>query len=591
MNVRANILLVDDKPERLLSYEAILAGLDQNLVRAGSGEEALRLLMENDFAAILLDVNMPGMDGFETAALIRDHPRFETTPIIFVTGVHVTDLDRIRGYRMGAVDYVYIPVVPEILRGKVQVLVQLYLQRQELATLNRELAAANAGLAEAHRALELENRSEQQRLNRNLEQANLALAEANERLIAEIAERKRAEELLQEEARRKDEFIAILAHELRNPLAAVRTGVQVLAEPAVDQAQVDWVHGMLERQVQHLICLIDDLLDVSRVTHGRIKLQRTEVALDDVVEHAMQPLRSRIAEAGVSVQVAIEDRLCVDGDPVRLAQVLDNLLSNAVKHTPAGGTIRLSVAAETRAAGDGDWVRIEVTDTGEGIAADMLERVFQMFVQAHGGRSAATHQGLGIGLALVRGIVAMHGGTVAAASDGPGRGATFTVRLPVAQAGTQPKGPQSNGGGTQPLDALRILIIDDNVDSSKGMAICLESAGHEVFMAHDGETGLAAASEIQPDVVLLDIGLPDVDGYQVAARLRTREPLRATPLIAISGFGADSDRRRALEIGFTGYLVKPVSFEALEAMLSEQLAARVTGPPPGRSVALQNSSS
>jgi signal transduction histidine kinase len=573
MNPMANILLVDDKPERLLSYEAILAGLGQNLVRAGSGEEALRRLMEMDFAAILLDVNMPGMDGFETAALIRAHPRFEKTPIIFVTGVHVTDLDRLKGYQMGAVDYVYIPVVPEILRGKVQVLVQLHLQRQELAALNAELAAANAELADAHRALEAENQREQERLNRNLEQTNLALAEANERLIDEIAERRKAERLLQAEARRKDEFIAILAHELRNPLAAVRTGVQVLAEPSVGGEQVEWVHGMLERQVQHLICLIDDLLDVSRVTHGRIQLQRTEVELGELVDHVLEPLRPRVEEAELALEVQVEMPLHVDGDPVRLAQVLDNLLTNAVKHTPPGGSVRINVAAES---GDGaEWVRIDVADSGIGIPEDMLERVFQMFVQAHEMPGANKSQGLGIGLALVRGLVQMHGGQVMASSAGTDLGTTFTVRLPRLSTTGRAVAPSIDGASAQGLaNGLRILIIDDNVDSSKGMAICLERSGHEVHMAHDGDAGIAAAAELEPDVVLLDIGLPDLDGYQVARQLRAHASLRETPLIAISGFGADSDRRKALESGFNGYLVKPVSFDALEAMLAKHVVVR-----------------
>jgi signal transduction histidine kinase len=574
MAEKANILLVDDKPERLLSYEVVLESLGQNLVCAHSGNDALQRLMENEYAAILLDVNMPDMNGFETAALIREHPRFENTPIIFVTGVHVTDLDQLKGYQMGAVDYVYIPVVPEILRGKVQVLVQLYLQRRELAALNSELTGANEELAEAHRALQAENLKEKECLNRNLEQANVALAEANDQLMAEIAERKKAEELLHEEARRKDEFIAILAHELRNPLAAIHAGVQVLGEPSAPRDQVEWVHAMLERQVKHLICLIDDLLDVSRVTHGRIQLQRKPVELAELVQYAVETVRPVASEQRLTLEMEVEPALYVDGDPVRLAQVLDNLLSNAVKHTAPGGAIQVRVQAEQAGVGDrSSAVCIQVKDTGIGIPADMLERVFDLFVQAES-HANGKHPGLGIGLALVRGLVDLHGGTVHATSEGANQGTEFTVRLPLISTATS-RSPVPAEPDAKLTETLRILIIDDNVDSSKGLAICLEGSGHEVCMAHDGDTGVCAACEFHPDVVLLDIGLPDVDGYQVAEQLRQHKELAAVPLIAITGFGAESDRLKARKAGFSGYLVKPVNYEALEAMLFEQLAAQV----------------
>jgi signal transduction histidine kinase len=564
---RANILLVDDKPERLLSYEAILARLDQNLVRASSGEEALARLMESDFAAILLDVNMPGMDGFETASLIRGHPRFEHTPIIFVTGVHLTDLDRLRAYRMGAVDYVFIPVVPEILRGKVQVLVQLHLQQHELSVLNADLAAANAKLAAAHHALEVENRDEQARLNRNLEQSNFALAEANARLMAEVAERTKAERLLHAEARRKDEFIAILAHELRNPLAAIRTGVQVLGNEAVDAAREEWVRGMLMRQVDHLVCLVDDLLDVSRMTHGRIELQCKPLDLHDIVHHVVSSLQTKVDEAGLTLSVETQRSLVVHGDAVRLFQVLDNLISNAVRHTPVGGEIRVRTHASECGGDEPGWVRVEVADTGVGIAEDMLERVFEIFVQAQSNFGARSKGGLGIGLALVRGLVELHGGTVRAASAGPNCGATFTVRLPLAKSIVMPSTDRAPTP-VVPATPLRILIIDDNQDSSQGLSICLQGAGHRVSLAASGAAGIALAVETEFDVILLDIGLPDMDGCEVAVRLRAHAPLRAIPLIAISGFGAAADRARAEAAGLNGYLVKPVSIEALQSALA-----------------------
>lgn len=246
MPEKANILLVDDQPERLLTYEVILESLDQNLVRALSGEEAFEKLHEREFAAVLLDVSMPGMNGFETAALVRSHPQFGQTPIIFVTGVHITDLDRLRGYEMGAADYVYVPVIPDVLRGKVQVLVQLYLQRRELAQLNERLASANDELAEAHARLQAENTRELQKLNRTLERANA-------QLISEVTERKHAESLLKEEARRKDEFISILGHELRNPLAAMQSGIELLCTATPSESKLPWARDLLQRDRKSVV--------------------------------------------------------------------------------------------------------------------------------------------------------------------------------------------------------------------------------------------------------------------------------------------------------------------------------------------------
>ncbi|HEX5420556.1 MAG TPA: response regulator, partial [Gammaproteobacteria bacterium] len=285
---RANILLVDDKPSRLLTYEAILESLGQNLVRAYSGEEALLKLLEMEFAAVLLDVNMPGMSGFETASLLREHPICGGTPIIFVTGVHITDLDRLKGYEMGAADYVYVPVVPEILRSKVQVLVQLYLQRRELAKLNDQLKTANAELEAAHTQLQAERTRELQQLNKTLELANA-------QLVSEVGERKRAEAALQEAARRKDEFISILAHELRNPLAAMQSGIEILHTGPLTDEKLEWARGLLHRQMQHLTRLIDDLLDVSRVTTGRVQLQREVLELQSVLRDTLDAVRPLIA--------------------------------------------------------------------------------------------------------------------------------------------------------------------------------------------------------------------------------------------------------------------------------------------------------
>src|SRR5262245_12807327 len=282
-NAKVNILLVDDQPARLMTYQAVLADLGQNLVLAYSGREALEKLMREEFALVLLDVSMPDMDGFEAAQLIHEHPRFERIPIIFVTGVHVSELDRLKGYKAGAVDYVSIPVVPEILRSKVAVLVELYCKRRELSELNRHLAETNAQLAEANTALQAEKNRELQALNETLQHTNADLERANLKLQSEVAERTRAEQALKDADRQKDEFLAMLAHELRNPLAPIRNAVSLMRMKAFSDPQLLMSRDVIDRQLSQLTRLVDDLLDVSRITRGKINLNPEVIALDDLI--------------------------------------------------------------------------------------------------------------------------------------------------------------------------------------------------------------------------------------------------------------------------------------------------------------------
>lgn len=565
MTDRANILLVDDKPERLLTYEVILESLNQNLVRAGSGEEAFEKLTTMEFAAILLDVSMPGMDGFETAALVRSQPSFGQTPIVFVTGVHITDLDRLRGYEMGAADYVYVPVVPEILRGKVQVLVQLYLQRRELARLNERLAATNGELARAHARLQAENTRELQKLNRTLEAAN-------SRLVSEVAERKRAEALLKEAARRKDEFISILGHELRNPLAAMQSGIELLQISPLPIAKVPWARDLLQRQLRHLKRLIDDLLDVSRITTGRVQLKREALNLKEVIEHSVDATRPLIDERKHSLEVELPpEPLWIDGDAVRLTQVFGNLLTNAAKYTSASGKITLTATSE---AGPPSIVTIRVKDSGSGIPENMLERIFDLFTQAEN-EDTRTQSGLGIGLALVRALAELHGGSVHAVSNGLQKGSEFVVKLPLLEGVTSPRPKAEAAAVSRQPATLRLLIVDDNVDLAKGLATYFtEKTGLEVQVAYSGENGLRLARLFRPDAILLDIGLPDIDGCEVARRLRKDSAFSKVPLIAISGFSTESDKARAKLAGFDRYFVKPVAFQMLHDVLAGHVATR-----------------
>src|SRR5690606_22608069 len=321
---------------------------------------------------------------------------------------------------------------------------------------------------------------------------------------------------------------------LRNPLAAMQSGVELLAHPELVERKLPWVSDLLRRQLKHLRRLIDDLLDVSRISNGRVQLKRETLELKRIIEHSFDAARPLIDDKGHSIEIEFPpEPLHLEGDAVRLAQVFGNLLTNAAKYTPPGGEIVLSAAVED----DGDFVAVRVRDNGEGIAEDMLDRVFELFTQAHT-ENSRTQTGLGIGLALVRGLVELHGGTVHAASDGPGRGAEFVVRLPLAAGpcaaktfGGAPGAPAAN----DPERRLRLLIIDDNEDLAAGLSSFLaETVGHDVRVAHSGAAGVEAACVFKPDVILLDIGLPDLDGYEVAVRLRREAGLEDAALIALT---------------------------------------------------------
>jgi signal transduction histidine kinase len=538
---KVNILLVDDQPARLLSYETILEDLGQNLIRARSGLEALEKLMKDEFAVVLLDVSMPGMDGFETASLIHEHPRFEKTPIIFVTGVHVTELDRLKGYKLGAVDYVYIPVVPEILRSKVAVLVELHLKRRELQVLNRTLEQANTTL--------------QAEKTRELEAMNRALKEAD---------------------RHKDEFLAVLAHELRNPLAPIRNAVEIMRRSPISDPQLTWSRDVIERQVKHLSRLVDDLLDVSRITRGNINLNRERLSVATIVARAIETVQPIVTEQRHELVVEMSSEgLEVEGDLTRLTQVLGNLLNNAAKYTDPGGRIVLTIREQ------GTELELRVRDTGIGIPPELLPRLFNLFTQVDG----TTHRaqgGLGIGLALVRQLVHMHGGTVAAHSAGPSNGSEFVVKLPLyVTAEQETTGGESMDGVSTHANGLakkgcRILLADDNRDALDSLATLLQCDGHEVYTAADGAEAFELASECRPDVMLLDIGMPKLDGYEVARRIREQPWGNATVLIALTGWGQDEDRRRSREVGFNSHMVKPLDIDALSTLLAHLPAAGTT---------------
>jgi signal transduction histidine kinase len=538
---KVNILLVDDQPARLMSYESILGELGQNLITARSGLEALERLMANEFAVVLLDVNMPGMDGFETASMIHDHPRFEKTPIIFITGIHVSELDRLQGYKLGAVDYVSIPVVPEILRSKVAVLVELYCQRRELQQLNSSLAQANSALAQANSTLQAEK-------NRELEELNATLRDAN---------------------RLKDEFLAMLAHELRNPLAPIHNAVQLMRSPVLPAAQLAWARELIARQVAHLTRLVDDLLDVSRITRGKINVNPESLELATVVARAVETVQPMLAKQRHELTVIVDPTpIYIEGDLTRLTQIVGNILSNACKYTDAGGRIELRAGAE------GERAEIRVRDNGIGIEASALPAVFDLFTQSS--RSAErTQEGLGIGLALVKRLVELHGGDVEARSDGLGSGSEFIVRFPRqyrdSARGVLPVQSGAAAGATagaaEASASRRILVADDNRDALDSLVELLMMAGHETHKAADGVQALELASHLRPQLILLDIGMPGLNGYEVAQRIRALPWGREPMLVALTGWGQDNDRKRSSEAGFNAHWVKPLELNRLWSLL------------------------
>jgi signal transduction histidine kinase len=513
-------LLVDDLEENLLSLEALMRRDGLVLLKARSGDEALELLLQNDVALALIDVQMPGLNGFELAELMRGNERTRRVPIIFVTAGNADSPRRFRGYEAGAVDFIYKPIEADILRSKADVFFELYRQRQQIAAQRDELKA-------------------------------------------------RSDEL-EESDRRKDEFLATLAHELRNPLAPVRHGLDILRRNP-DSADAANIRDMMDRQLGHLVRLIDDLLDVSRVSQGKIELRKEKIQASDVIHSAVETSQPLIDAARHSLTIDMpQEPVWINADLTRLAQVVGNLLNNATKYTPEGGRIDLSLRAA------GSEAVIAVSDNGLGIPQDMQSKVFQLFAQVEH-HSDRARGGLGIGLALVRQLVAMHDGTVSAESAGAGKGSIFTVRMPVADisADTAQSEPQSQDQAQEKVAApvlaqpLKVLVVDDTFEVAQMVGWMLEEMGHEYHLVHDGRQALQAAREFEPDAILLDIGLPVMDGYAVCRAFRQDDQFKDALIIAQTGWGQDRDKALAGEAGFDHHLVKPVAYEDLERLLAE----------------------
>ncbi|MES2793402.1 MAG: response regulator [Planctomycetota bacterium] len=679
---KTDILVVDDLPEKHLAYEAVLQELGQNVIAVSSGAEALKQVLQRDFAVILLDVNMPDMDGFETARLIRSRKRSGSTPIIFLTAF-TDEVRTAEGYATGAVDYLPTPVVPEILRAKVRVFVELFQMRQQVASqaeenarhaaaeeANRRLAfLADAGAilgrsldfdATARDAISLpiprvadvaalifeprggiartaitaqltpdgshrvRNFADTDPLPKELLDAmKLAMASSerisllrpdadgtsdsiycmafpvqargctcavlalsrnpsspnfsNNDVIMATAFVSRAaialenavlHDELQAADHQKNSFLSMLAHELRNPLAPMRNAVQLLALKSPDEPDIQWIREVIDRQIVQMVRLVDDLLDISRITQGKIRLQCEPIELTTIVGHAVEASTPLIDARQHRLAVSLPSQsIWINGDLARLAQVLTNLLNNAAKYTDDEGQIWLTVRC------DDGLATISVRDTGIGIPSHMIHAIFDLFTQVD--RTLDRSQGgLGIGLTLVKRLTEMHGGTVSATSEGTGLGAEFTVKLPILKDIAPTPATIADLSPSKEWKTT-ILVVDDNVDSADTMARLLQISGHRVHVAYDGKTGLTAAQSFEPNIILLDIGLPGMDGYAVARQLREHPATKDVLLIAMTGYGQHKDELRARQAGFDHHLIKPVEFNVFESILA---IARERGP-------------
>jgi signal transduction histidine kinase/ActR/RegA family two-component response regulator len=394
----------------------------------------------------------------------------------------------------------------------------------------------------------------------------------------DVTERKRAEEALQDSDRRKDEFLAMLGHELRNPLAPILMSIEILRRtrgrkapepksPFPLEESIDTALDVLQRQVAQMVRLVDDLLDAGRISRGKIDLRMERVELSSIVYHVVDAARPIADRRRQELTVALPpEPLALDADPTRLSQIIGNLLNNACKFTERGGHIQLTVESSVDEGGKREAV-IRVRDTGIGIAAEQLDHVFELFTQVDSSLERSL-SGLGIGLALVKSLTELHGGTVQVHSEGVGRGSEFVVRLPLVAATEKPE-PKPTPAVTAPTASLRILVVDDNRDSADMMSVMLQLSGHKTFETHDGLSAVVSAAKLDPDVVLLDIGLPGLNGYEVARRIRAQGNHPKRPLlVALTGWGQEEDRRRSKEAGFDAHLVKPVDEAALSALLA-----------------------
>ena len=626
---KPTVLLVDDNRD-MREYLTRLLKSRFAVIAAEDGQYALDLIDSGVRPDLVLsDVMMPRLDGVELLKALRTRPSTETTPIIFLSA-RAGEEARIEGFNVGADDYLVKPFSARELITRIDTHIRLNGLRRAaseqikaseerlriaideagMGTWDFDLRTHEMRWSRSHYALlglvpDEANPTTYQMWRSLVHPADLpdvdaaiiksrdtqSLYSAEYRIIRadtgavrwlrvfgrflhddsgapvrnvgvffDDTDRKAAEIALREADHRKDVFLATLAHELRNPLSPIRNAAQMLASEKLGPEQLEWARSVIQRQVKHMALLLDDLLDVARITQGKLELKKQQLALNSVVDSAVEAARPLLDRKRHRFTVALpSEPITLDADPLRLSQVLSNLLTNAAKYTDAGGDISLSGRVE------GGRLCLSIKDNGIGIPSESLDSIFAMFSQIES-TAARSEGGLGIGLALVNGLVELHGGTVEAKSEGMGQGSEFTVRLPVVSSGSVST-PMPDTTGAAGI-GRRILVADDNQDAADSLAMILEMSGHDVRVARDGRAALSLAQTFRPDTALLDIGMPQLNGYEVARALRQEPWGTRITLIALTGWGQESDRQKAIDAGFDRHLTKPIDPDALESLLS-----------------------
>lgn len=497
------VLNVDDNDGARYAKTRILTRAGLKVIEAASGGEALQMASEHHPDLVLLDMKLPDIHGMEVCRMLKQDGATSSILVLQTSASYLSSADKIRALDGGADNYLFEPIEPEELVANVRALLRLG----------------------------------------------------------------RVERQLRDADRQKDEFLATLAHELRNPLGPIRNAVELLRQLGNDAPQQqEQARQTIIRQTNHLVRLVDDLLDVSRINQGKITLRREPTELAAFIGTALETVQPIMASRQHALSVTLPPQsVTLHGDNVRLAQIIGNLLHNAAKFTPVGGQVALSAALE------GDMLVIRITDNGIGIAPANAARIFDLFAQAQH-VADRVQDGLGIGLSLVRKLVELHGGTVTVSSQGEGQGSTFEVRLPVMASAPLPA-PATAAAEASALHGYRILVVDDSADSAAMLCALLEINGHTVATSNTGTDAIATAASFRPDIVFLDIGLPDMTGYEVAATLRGMPETARTTLVALTGYGQQKDKKDAMAAGFDHHLVKPINFDALMALTSRKPSA------------------
>ena len=675
-DIKANILIVDDRPENVIALEAILNKLGQNLVKAHSGEEALRCLLQQDFAVILLDVQMPGIDGFETATLIRQRERSRHTPIIFLTAFSTSNTFVAKGYELGAVDYMLKPFDPTILTSKVAVFVDLFKKTMEVKRQAAQLAAMNAELRQSEERFRLvsvcsplgifltdiEGRctysnpsceaicgfkieeqdeegwakfihseesdrvlnawsscthqgkeySDEFRIKRSdgkerwvRVRTSPMLSEEKQLLghvgtIEDISDRKQAEanreQLIREQAARqqaeeanrmKDEFLAIVSHELRTPLNSILGWSQLLQEKKFNEETTVKALQTIERNARAQAQLIEDILDVSKIVQGKLRISLDRVYLIPLIDSVIESLRPQAEAKAILIETEFEPSAqIVTGDFDRIRQIIWNLLSNAIKFTDLEGQVKVKLSLVTGKENERSpitnyqlpittqYAQIQIIDTGVGISPDFLPHVFDYFRQADS-TTTRCHGGLGLGLAIVHHLVELHNGQISAHSEGEGKGATFTVNLPLAVEALDPEPwAENNGNGYAhfpSLDRVQVLVVEDNTDARDFIVMVLEQFGAKVTAAACVKEAIKCLQSYSPHVLVSDIGMPDEDGYSFIRQVRDLEQQRGEniPAVALTAYAGEQDQKQALAAGFQMHLAKPIDPAELVTAVAE----------------------